>query len=333
MLENYIQQIELLLQKANFETLTFESKQKYCFDLLVKRADSILLIKVFTNIDNLNEYIINGIKTLSSLLKSKPILIGIKNRYQNLEDDTIYIREDLPFINLKTFEKIISVQNFPYILARRGGAVVFLDGHQMKTMREKQTISRKILSEKLNVTKRTICSYENENMRPSQKIAQKIVEILQDKDNSIFRKINVFEWTVKFSLDQEEIFGEELNPFDSHLKEVFEDIGISSHWYKKGQVPFKLSLYSKSLSESSEMGFYPLFSAVSDEKNKLKDLHVKTLMMFSKLFQKHGICIVNNDFKIPSSLSRSDNLPIIKLKRLEKIDDEEGFIELIREKE
>ena len=202
--------IDELLRKANFETFALENfssrKTKFCFDLLVKKDDSIFSVKVFSNIDNINPDIINDIKSLSLLLKSKPLLIGIRNRYQKLEDNTIYIRDELPFITFKTLENILS-DNYPFVLARRGGGVIFLNGNLMKTTREQKSISRKELSEKLGVTKRTICAYENESMRPSEKIANDILKVLENSD--IFKKINIFNWNIKidsdFRDDKEEI--------------------------------------------------------------------------------------------------------------------------------
>ena len=109
-----LEKIDSLLKNANFETFILdnftEKKNKFCFDLLVKKNDNIFSVKIFPNIDNLNADIIDDIKSLSLLLKSKPILIGIRNRYQELEDNTIYIREGLPFITLATLENIIKYQ-------------------------------------------------------------------------------------------------------------------------------------------------------------------------------------------------------------------------------
>ena len=93
----------------------------------------------------------------------------------------------------------------------------------MKELREQKNITRKELSDELNITKRTLSSYETENMRPSQKIAQKILDLLEDKHQSIFRNINVFEWHVKSTIKNE--VGQELNTFQSHLQDIIEDIG------------------------------------------------------------------------------------------------------------
>ncbi len=333
MINNIIQRIDDLLKKANFETFVLDSfstkKNTFCFDLLVKIANMVFSVKVFPNIDNLNPDVINDIKSLSALLKSKPLLIGIRNRYQKLEDNTIYIREDLPFITLKTLENILDQDSYPYILARRGGGVIYIKGDLMKTIRENLLISRKKLSEILGVTKRTVCAYENESMRPSESIANKIAQILDCSD--IFKRINLFEWNFKFDIDNEEMHQEDdLNPFEYHLQEILNDIGISSYWYKKGTIPFNLSIYSKIVTKDDEHTIFPVFSGISDEEKKLNEPNLRCLSLFKELFNKNTLFIVNNDIRIPDSL-KTNKIPILKIKTLEEVDDEEEFIDLIQE--
>ena len=332
MTNTIIEKIDDLLKKANFETFNIGNfagkKTKFCFDLLVNKEDLVFSVKVFSNIDNLNPDLIRDIKHLSFILKSKPLLIGIKNRYQKLEDNTIYVREGLPFITLNTFEKILTNNIFPYILARRGGGVVFLDGILMKTLREKQLITRKELSERLGVNKRTVSAYENESMRPSDQIAEKILNILEN--NEIFKKINIFKWNIKYHQKNIDLLEEkELNEFESHVQTIVDDIGLSSYWYKKGSIPFKLSLFS-SIEKIEQEGFYPLFSAISEEPTKINQMKFQCLKLFNELFHKTALFIVNNDVRIPVSIKK-DDIHIVKIKNLEEIDDEEEFIELIQE--
>jgi putative transcriptional regulator len=327
-----IEKINRLLKGANFETFclgNFEPKKsKFCFDLLVKKDDLVFSVKIFPNIDNLNPDLINDIKSLSLILRSKPLLIGIRNRYQKLEDNTIYVRDGLPFITINTFENILSNNIFPYILARRGGGVVFLDGTLMKKTREQQVITRKELSEKLGVTKRTVSSYENESMRPSEEMAGKILDILED--NEIFKKINVFKWNIKYDLNDIEVFeGNELSEFESHVQTIIKDIGLSSYWYKKGSMPFKVSLFS-SLDNIEKDGFYPLFSAISEEQKKVNEMNINCLKMFNDLFHKTALYIINNNIRIPGAVKR-DDIHVVKIKKLEEVDDEEEFIELIQD--
>ncbi|MFW9820742.1 MAG: helix-turn-helix domain-containing protein [Candidatus Thorarchaeota archaeon] len=330
-IEEIVQRIDALLKQANYETLALGNfaitKTKFCFDLLARKDDLVFSVKIFPNIDNLNQDIIRDIKSLSLILKSKPLLIGIRNRYQKLEDNTIYVREGLPFITLNTFDNILN-DNYPHILARRGGGVVFLDGTLMKILREKYSITRKELSEILGVTKRTICSYENESMRPSEKIATKILEILDN--DALFKKINVFGWSIHNDMEEKDIFEEkELSNFESHVQDIIKEIGISSYWYKKGSVPFKLSLYSPS-DEIRLNGFYPLFSGITEEQGKIKEMSFQCLKMFTDLFHKNSLFIIDNDIKIPEPFKKI-KIPIVKIKNLEEVDNEQEFIELIQD--
>ena len=327
-----IEQINSLLKKANYETFSLgrfsTTKSKFCFDLLVKKDDVIFSVKVFPNIDNLNPDIVNDIKSLSLILKSKPLLIGIRNRYQKLEDNTIYIRNGLPFITLNTLENILLNNIYPYILARRGGGVVFINGDLMKELREQHAITRKELSEKLGITKRTVSSYENESMRPSEEMAQKIFTILENSD--LFKKINIFKWNIKNDMGDKEISeGIELSEFESHIEGIIKDIGLSSYWYKKGSIPFKVSLFS-SLENGESGGFYPLFSAISEEKSKVIENNINCLKMFNELFHKTALYIIDNNVKIPGLITSKD-IHIVKIKNLEQVDDEEEFIELIQD--
>lgn len=333
MTDTILRKIDEVLKKADFETLIldkfYNKKNNFCFDILVKKENSIFSVKIFPNIDNISSEIINDIKSLSLLLKSKPLLIGIRNRYQKLEDNAIYIREGLPFISFNTLENILTRNIYPHILARRGGGVIFLDGNLMKEIREKNIISRKELSEKLGVSKRTVYSYENETMRPSEKVAEKISSILNSSD--IFKKINLFDWSFKFELEKRENIEEsDLSPFEHHIQEIIKDIGIYSYWYKKGPTPFKLSLYSDFTKKVQKPNFYPIFSGISEEQKKIDTPNIRCLRTFTKLFHKNALFIINNDVKISEALKK-EKIPIVKIKDLEEIDDEEEFIELIQE--
>jgi putative transcriptional regulator len=332
MIDQILQKIDLLLKNANFETFLLDNftfkKNKFCFDLLVKKDDLVFSLKVFPNIDNISSEIINDIKSLSLILKSKPLLIGIKNRYQKLEENTIYIREELPFISFKTLQNILSQNQYPYILAKRGGGIVFLNGQLLKQLREKHRITRKELSEKLEITKRTVCAYENESMHPSENLANKIKLVFEDDE--LFKKINIFDWKLKIeNLKLDDIEESELNDFETHIQDIINEIGINTYWYKKGSIPFKLSIFSRSESSEKE-DFYPLFSGISEQPNKFKEINFKCLEMFNNLFHKTALFIIDNNIKIPTTFLKS-KIPFLKIKNLEQIDDEEEFIGLVQE--
>jgi putative transcriptional regulator len=332
MINAVIEKINNLLTKANFETFVLgnfaTSKSKLCFDILVKKNDEVFSVKVFPNIDNINPAIIQDLKSFSLILKSKPLLIGIRNRYQKLEDNTIYVRSGLPFITYNTFENILTNNIFPHILARRGGGVIFMNGNLMKKIREEHSITRKELSEQLGVAKRTVSAYENESMRPSEEMAEKILDILEN--NEIFKKINIFKWNINYDLTDKDSYEEkDLSEFESHIKTIIDDIGLSSYWYKKGTIPFKLSLFS-SQDKAEKDGFYPLFSNISEGQRSVNEMNFNGLKIFNELFHKTALYIIDNNIKIPETAKRN-YIHIVKIKNLEEVNDEEEFIDLIQD--
>jgi len=316
-----------LLRDAGFQSFYVNKnpqKNHFCYDLIVRKKNQSFILKFFKNIDNIKEETIKGVKILSKLFKANPLLIGIKNRYQEIEDNTIYIRDDLPIVTIGTLENILKRELFPFVLIRRGGGIVFLNGGLMKELREAQRISRKELSEKIGVTKRTICSYESENMRPSKEIAEKIKAILDDSE--IFRNINVLDWNFECNI-KSTLKEEQLSPFEEHIQIILDDIGISSYWYKKGLFPFEMCISSKQQESNKKPTIYPLLSEVSEMKKQLKEKQLEDLQYlkhFLTLFHKHALFIVDKEIK-KSRFFEKTNIPVLDLRDLEKISNEEQF--------
>ncbi|TFG01147.1 MAG: helix-turn-helix domain-containing protein [Promethearchaeota archaeon] len=324
----YSQAIKLL-HEAGFKSFYVNKNQqnnRFCYDFIVKKKNLSFILKFFKNIDNIKEETVEGIKILSKLFNASPLLIGLKNRYQEIEDNTIYIREELPIITIGTLKNILKQDLYPFILVRRGGGIVFLNGELMKKLREARRISRKELSEQIGVTKRTICSYESENMRPSKEIADKIQDILDHSE--IFRNINVLDWKFECNVRKTALNEKELSPFENHIQGILDDIGISSYWYKKGYFPFEMCISSKKENlKENHPNIYPLLSEVSEMKKQLKEKTINDLQCLKQLltlFHKHALFIVDKELK-KSQFFENTNIPVIDLRDLEKISNEKQF--------
>ena len=61
-----------------------------------------------------------------------------------------------------------------------------------------------------------------------------------------------------------------------------------------------------------------------------KEFYIKSKQKTTELFHKNSLFIINNDIKIPDSLKKI-KIPIVRIKKLEKVDDEAEFIDLIQE--
>ncbi|MFW9821781.1 MAG: hypothetical protein ACFFE4_02535, partial [Candidatus Thorarchaeota archaeon] len=130
-------------------------------------------------------------------------------------------------------------------------------------------------------------------------------------------------------IDKDYYDDKELSEFESHIKTIIDDIGLSSYWYKKGTIPFKLSLFS-SQDKAGKDGFYPLFSNISEVQHNVNEMNFNSLKIFNELFHKTALIIIDNNIKIPET-AKSNDIHIVKIKNLEEVNDEEEFIDLIQD--
>lgn len=322
---NVITQLKLLLENNGFTTYLLKSlKEKFCFDILAKNDASLIVIKIISNIDNISEDLLDELKFFSKIVQAIPIIIGEKNRRSKLENNTIYIRKNLPIINVETFKLIIHNKVFPYILAKKGGGTIFLDGNRLRLMREEKEVSRKNFSDMIGITKRSLCSYERGVMRTSIETANKIQKIF---DDTIIRKINIFNW--KFQVDINEFLDldQDRTEFQEQLEGILKDIGFFTFWAKDNIIPYDLFITSKNLKSFEKIDdFYPVCFSIN-QTQKVNKPKIKDLIKMSQILQKKYLHIVES-YK---TSNLPVNMPVIQIKDLEKIDDEEEFKEFVKE--
>ena len=152
-----LQNIENLLKSQGFKTSDIYDQGS--FDIVARKNLLILLLKTFLNIDSINENKINYYtkiterQNLSSASTSSaqislasPIIIGEKSRNGFLEEGVIYERYDIPTIGFDTLKNMILYNEYPEILADRGGYFVKIDGNVIKQYREEYSMSLKDLA-------------------------------------------------------------------------------------------------------------------------------------------------------------------------------------------
>ena len=84
--------IREILSNAGFYVSDLYSMRPIGFDLVARRDNSLLIIKVLTNINSLSEEVASELKLLSKLLKGHPLLIGERGGTGYLENDVVYDR-------------------------------------------------------------------------------------------------------------------------------------------------------------------------------------------------------------------------------------------------
>ena len=179
-----IDKLAVFLLKDGF---TVKTLTRTCFDLLARRDDKILLIKVLEDANAMSKEYTDAMNLVSSYIGAVSIIISEKAG-NKLEDNVLYTRFDLYTLNFNTF--VNSIKNkFPFVRRTQAGFTISIAGNKLKRKREEKGYSLNYLSKKVGVTSRMIDKYEKGNSEITISKAMKIYNIFGPK---VFNEINIF---------------------------------------------------------------------------------------------------------------------------------------------
>ncbi|MBQ6813252.1 MAG: transcriptional regulator [Methanobrevibacter sp.] len=321
-----IREIYQLLNKEGFETSDIYDQS--CFDLVARKKLLILLLKVLVNIDSINEAHVEEIRQISNVFLASPIIVGLKSKNHILEEDVVYERHGLPAIGLQTLKNMIIYDEYPEILADRGGYYVQINGNVLKEYREEYSLSLKDLADLAHVSRATMYKYENGMVRANTETAMLLEEILNTK---ITLDIDLFE------------------PYQQDIKLKADNTNLNTQQGTNAQNLAKLGFGVVSTNKSP---FDALAKAeITNQNNKLKkkdqsplianlnvqndDHNTKTLKKMAvslkdlSLVTSSDSFFVLNDDKIRESI---DGIPVIKSWEMKEFENSEEFLKLIKER-
>ncbi len=166
-----------ILTKAGYAVADLAETKPRCFDVVARKEDVILILKVLYNVDSLKAEVAEELKKLAKLLEASPLVVGERFKFDFLERGVVYTRYGLPVVNLATFYDFVVENIPPYIYSAPGGYYVKLDSERIREARERLGISIGEMAKRLGVSRRTIKKYE-EGTDTLLSTAAKIEEIL-----------------------------------------------------------------------------------------------------------------------------------------------------------
>jgi len=181
--------VEEVLRQAGFSTSDRCYLRPRSFDLAARRGDLLLLLKILSNIDGMNEQTALEVRRVATHLFASPILVGEKTRDQFLERGAVYFRYGIPTLSLPTLADCVIEEELPLVYAAHGGLYVRIDGLKMRQLRLERGISLGALASELGVSRRTISKYETESMDTSVDVALRIEEIFEQE---LIQPVNPF---------------------------------------------------------------------------------------------------------------------------------------------
>lgn len=296
-----------VLKDAEFVTSERCDVHPRCFDLVARRGNVLLLLKVLFNIDGLSMDSANEMKCLAERLVCSPLVVGERTCNKPLEDGVVYIRYGIPSINLQTLYNLFVSEIPPLVYAAPGGLYVNIDGDALRETRTSRKISLGDLASKLGVSRRTINKYE-EGMNATVEVALKLESIL---DMALSHPIDLLHLT---SQSPPSPSLKPLSPIERTIFMMMIDIGFDV--LPIAHAPFNALSQDKTATILTGVGKYG--------KHMIK--RAKLMSSISDVTETQSVFIIEGTSK---SL-QIDNTTLVEKSELEALEDSDEFVTLIQ---
>jgi putative transcriptional regulator len=313
--EELIDEVRDTLTKAGFYVSELYSMRSIGFDLIARRDNSLLIIKILINIDAMSDSVANELMTLSNLLKGCPLLIGEKSGLSLMEDNVVYDRFGIQVVTMSTLKNHL-LEGAPLeIYAGPGGFYVNLDKCKIKQIRQEQDLSIGSFARSIKVSRRTVQRYE-EGMNATVDIALRIEDILGTNITLPIDIINKTIPKIELKNNQSQIQNDIFQDFQREIFSILKKVG-----YKV--IPMERMPFEAVSHDKKEI----LLTCVDRyDKKLLKKAHV--VSSISKIIEKHAVIIPDRNVE----KKNIEGTPLIIKKELKKIRGPEELLELIIER-
>ena len=276
-------------------------------DFNALHSENILLISLTFEVSKLFKFIDSNAKQLANIFLASPIIIGEKSRNGALEEGVIYERYDIPAIGFDTLKNMIVYNEYPEILADRGGYFVKIDGNVIKQYREEYSMSLKDLANLAHVSRATMYKYENGIVRANTETAMILEEILNTK--------------VTLDID---LLKQPQNDAIKYTDDVNDLSKLGYGVISTNKSPFDAVAKMKSSDKHS-----PLMANVEKNRSEktLKRMAIP-LKDLSMVTTSEPVFIINND-KIKESIG---TVPVIKSWELKEFENSKELLKMIKER-
>lgn len=295
-----------LLVKSGFSVSDRCYVRPKSFDLAARRGGVLLILKILSNIDGLNEKTAIEIRRLAKYLSGSPLLVGEKTRDHQLEGGVVYFRYGVPTVSFGTLADWIIDDIPPLVYAAHGGLYVKIDGRLLRRLRLESGISLGALASELSVSRRTISKYEIESMDTSIDVALRLEELFGQE---LIKPVEI--------LEPASPVAEEMDRIDDGILRYLAQIGFDV--FPTAQSPFNAITQKEKLVVLTGTG---KFSSTMLKKARL----MSSLSIVTKTL---SAVIVEGETKV----ERIEETAVIETRELELIDKTSEFADLMSEKQ
>jgi putative transcriptional regulator len=308
--EQLINEIRDLLAKTGFYLSDKANTRGMSFDIIARRDQNLLLIKVLANVDAFTETNARELKLIARTLDGSPILVGQRSGGGRLEEGVIYSRFGVPILSKETFVDFFAEGVPPFVFAAPGGLYVHLDGDLLRRLRDTKNISLGTLAEVAGVSRRTVQMYL-EGMSATIDIALRLEEFFGEP---LVIPVDPFAYTK--DLEQALVSWDEFDTFEKHVFQKLQNLGFEV-------VPTLRCPFEALTSDREE-----IYLTGVRTRNENVEEKVTMVSNISKVAERDSVIFVEKS-RVRMSIRGT---PIINKDELRKIKEREEIQDLIEER-
>jgi len=305
-----LDEVRRVLADAGFSVSEPISLKSISFDLVARRGDAMLVLKVLQNIDAFNKEDAAQMKVLADALDGRTAVIGLRSSARKLDEGIIYSRFGVPILSLDTFEEFVEEGVPPMIFAAPGGLYVKIDSDLLKEIRAKRNISLGTLAEIAGVSRKAIQMYED-GMGAIIDVAIKLEEFL---NAPIVMPLNPFEYMNEKGEPAD--LQEDTDRLHNEVFRMLETMGYSVQ--PTARCPFEaVTSDERTLILTGVERYGPMLE---------KKAHA--VATISRVVDRKSVIITDKDTRMKSL----DETPLIWRKELADLEDRRKMLDLLRER-
>lgn len=308
--DDLINTTRAILARAGFDISPALNLRSVCFDVVGRKAEMLLIIKILSNVDAFSRDNADEMKVLANALGASPVLIGERSSSGTLEPGIVYSRFGIPIISNETLADHVLESLPPFIFAAPGGLYVRLDSDLLKSIRESRGVSLGTLAETAGVSRRTIQMYES-GMGAMIDAAIRLEEFL---GVPIISPVDPFEYRREEQNNEHELSGEMRT--ESIILNRLLDIGFSV-------TPITRSPFD-ALTRNDKM---IILTGLGNEDEKVIQ-KANIVSDISRLSGRHSVIIVERD----RGLENIRSTAVVTKDEIKKMDDQSELTDIVLER-
>ncbi|MGY5852372.1 MAG: transcriptional regulator [Candidatus Thorarchaeota archaeon] len=309
-----IQEVISNLVDAGFDLSSQCDVRPSCFDLVARKGEQLVLVKILANIDALTKEDAMSLQLVAHFFDATPLIVGRQTRRGTLDEGVVYKRYGVSTITPQTLQGAIAEETMPREFIQRGGRFVAIDGGRLKEVRMSQDMTKKDLAKCVEVSARAILAYEKDEMDVSMDVAERLEEVLE---TDLIIPLDFLQNPLIRETPTPPERQSELPHVESRVSEFFDRLGMTVLWTDRA--PFHVA--------AKEEG-PPLMTGIGSIRSRRLHKRMEILKSVSNVTKSDTLIIVEEG-QADESVS---DLPVIRQLELDDINRPRELKKIIKER-